>query len=244
MTARLSTELREQIVRLLMDLADNRGDNVAATLIEVGDAIPTFDRLSFTREIASLMARNYDLAIGEVQTGTVLYELINIAYTHGLRLPAETTLLAKALWNLEAVTRSLDESYSPIDTIREYGMQLATEKARRELSPRKLYQLATESGDLIANLPRRLDLITAKLANNEFETSIAVPQLAVLLSGLKKVANRVFSGLVLAGLLVSSAMLLPYRRALGTVGFVLAGALGLYMVVSIAWGDRKEKKRE
>lgn len=244
MTARLSTELREQIVRLLMDLADNRGDNVAATLIEVGDAIPTFDRLSFTREIASLMARNYDLAIGEVQTGTVLYELINIAYTHGLRLPAETTLLAKALWNLEAVTRSLDETYSPIHTIREYGMQLAAEKARRELSPRKLYQLATESGDLIANLPHRLDLITAKLANNEFETSIDVPQINVLVHGLKKVANRVFSGLVLAGLLVASAMLMPYRRALGTVGFVLAGAIGLYMVISILWGDRKENRRE
>jgi len=244
MTARLSTELREQIVRLLMDLADNRGDNVAATLIEVGDAIPTFDRLSFTREIASLMARNYDLAIGEVQTGTVLYELINIAYTHGLRLPAETTLLAKALWNLEAVTRSLDDTYSPIHTIREYGMQLAAEKARRELSPRKLYQLATESGDLIANLPHRLDLITAKLANNEFETSIDVPQINVLVHGLKKVANRVFSGLVLAGLLVASAMLMPYRRALGTVGFVLAGAIGLYMVISIMWGDRKENRRE
>jgi ubiquinone biosynthesis protein len=244
MTARLSIDLREQIVRLLMALADNRGDDAAAMLIEIGDEIATFDRQAFTREIAALMARNYDLAVGEVQAGTVLYELINIAYTNGLRLPAELTLLAKALFNLDAVTRSLDDSYSPIETIREYGTQIAAEKARRELSPRKLYQLVTESSDLVSNLPRRLDLITERLANNEFETQIDIPQITVLLNGLQKVANRVFSGLVLAGLLVASAMLLPYRRALGTFGFVVAGVLAFYMVISILWGDHRDSRRE
>src|SRR5205823_4994391 len=40
MTARLSTTLREQVVRLLLDLADNRGDDAAETLIEIGDPLP------------------------------------------------------------------------------------------------------------------------------------------------------------------------------------------------------------
>ena len=38
---------------------------------------------------------------------------------------------------------------------------------------------------------------------------------------------------VLAGLLVASAMLLPYWRTLGTVGFVFAAAIALYMVLTI-----------
>jgi hypothetical protein len=59
-----------------------------------------------------------------------------------------------------------------------------------------------------------------------------------MMQALQKVANRVFSGLVLAGLLVASAMLLPYRRVLGTAGFVLAGAIGLWMVLAIMWSDR------
>src|SRR5215208_2046929 len=40
MTARLSTAMREQIVRLLMDLADNRGDDAAETLVEIGSELP------------------------------------------------------------------------------------------------------------------------------------------------------------------------------------------------------------
>jgi len=63
------------------------------------------------------------------------------------------------------------------------------------------------------------------------------------MQALQKVANRVFSGLVLAGLLVASAMLMPYRRALGTSGFVLAGAIAVWMVLSILWTDRGQTRK-
>lgn len=240
MTARLSTTLRHQVVQLLLDLADNRGDDAAEILVEVGDELPDFDRTAYVRDIAALLARNYDLAVGDLQAGKVLYELINISFQRGLRLPAELTLLAKTLFNLDAVTRYLDPSYSPIPTIREFGNQIAAERAKSELNPRRLYQLATEGGDLMMALPHRLDIITERLASNEFETRIDVPQITLMMRALQKVANRVFSGLVLAGLLVASAMLMPYRRSLGTAGFVLAGLIGMWMVLTILWADRKD----
>jgi predicted unusual protein kinase regulating ubiquinone biosynthesis (AarF/ABC1/UbiB family) len=241
MTARLSTKMREKIVHLLLAVADNRGDDAAETLIQVGDPLPDFDRPAYTREIAALIARNYDLAIGEIDAGKVLYEVINISYQRGLRLPAELTLLAKALFNLDSVTRSLDPLFSPMQAIRDYSNQLAAERARKDFSPRRLFQIATESTDFIATLPQRLDVITQRLATGDFETKVEVPQLAVLLSGLQKVANRVFSGLVLAGVVVASALLLPYRRSLGTIGFIIAGVIGLYMVVNILVTDRKRQ---
>ena len=124
MTARLSSSLREQVVKLLMDIADNRGDDAAAVLIEIGEQLPGFDRNAYVSAIAALMARHYDLAVGEMQAGKVLYELINISYQKSLRLPAELTLLAKTMFNLDGVTRAIDPTYSPIPTIREYGNEI------------------------------------------------------------------------------------------------------------------------
>ena len=242
MTARLSQTLKEHVIRLLLDLADNRGDDAADTLIEVGTELPGFDREAYVRAIAGLMARNYNLTIGELDTGKLLYELINISYQRGLRLPAELTLLAKTLFNLDTVTRAIDSTYSPIPTIREFGNQIAAERVRRDLNPRRLYQLATEGNDLLMALPHRLDLITARMASNDFETRIDIPQMTLMMQALQKVANRVFSGLVLAGLLVASAMLLPYHRSLGTGGFVLAAAIGIWMVLSIMWTDRETSR--
>jgi ubiquinone biosynthesis protein len=242
MTARLSSALRDQIIRLLMDLADNRGDDAANALIEIGDELADFDRDRYSRDIAALLARNYDLAIGEVQAGEVMYELINISYSRGLRLPAELTLLAKALFNLDAVTRALDPSYSPIATIREYGNQIAADKARRELNPRKLLQIAMQGGDLLSALPHRLDLLTQRLSTGDFEMRIEIPQVTMLLNGLQKVANRIFSGLVLAAIVIASAMLINTRRTLGTWGFVVAGAVSAWMVLTIWWGDRRQRR--
>jgi ubiquinone biosynthesis protein len=243
MTARLSAALKEHVIRLLIDLADNRGDDAGKTLIEIGTELPGFDREAYVREIAGLMARNYNLPIGELDAGKVLYDAINISYQRGLRLPAELTLLAKTLFNLDAVTKAIDSTFSPIPTIREFGNQIIADRARRDLNPRRLYQLATESSDLLMALPHRVDLITARLASNDFETKIKVPQLTQIIEALQKVANRVFSGLVLAGLLVASAMILPYGRALGMAGFVLAGVIGVWMVLSILWTDRDKRRK-
>ena len=242
MTARLSTSMRNAATRLLMALGDNRGDEVAATLIEQGQPTQDFDRAGYTREIATLIARNVDLTAAEVQAGKILFEVIDLSFQHGLRLPAEMTLLAKALFNLDGVTRALDPSYTPLDTIREFGNEIAMERAKRDMSPRRLYQIAMESGDFLTRLPHRLDQITQRLADNDLSTRVDVPQLPSLIVALQKVANRIFSGLVLAGLLIASAQLLPYWRALGTTGFVIAAVLGVYMVLTIMLSDRKHDR--
>ena len=241
MTAHLSNSLRESIVRMLLDLSENRGDAVAESLIEMGQAIEGFDRATYAREVASLISRTYDRSVGEIHAGLVIYEMINISYERGLRLPAELTLLGKAMFNLDAVTRALDPGYSPVTAIREFSDRIASERARREFSLGRFYQVATQASDLISALPRRIDAITSRLANNELGLKLDAPQLPTLLEGMQKIANRVFSGLVLAGILVASAMLLPHRRQLGTVGFVIAGVIGVYMVVNIILGDRKKK---
>lgn len=168
-----------------------------------------------------------------------MYEMINLSYQHGLRAPAELTLLAKALFNLEHVTRALDPLFSPIEAIRDYSNQLAADRARKDFSPRRLLQLATESTDLLGALPHRLDVMTQRLAAGEFTAQVAVPQLAALMQALQKVANRIFSGLVLAAIVLASAFLLQYRPVLGTAGFVIAGAIGLFMVVNILLSDRR-----
>ncbi len=238
MTARLSTPMRDAATRLLMALGDHRGDQVATTLIEMGDPTADFDRGAYTREIASLVARNLELSVEEVEAGRVLFEVIDLSYRNGLRLPAEMTLLAKALFNLDGVTRALDPGFTPLETIRAFGNEIAMSRAKRDMSPRRLYQIAMESSDLLAALPRRLDQITARLANNDLSTHVDVPQLPSLIVALQKVANRVFSGLVLAGLLVASAMLMQYWPTLGLAGFVISAVIALYMVFTILVSDR------
>lgn len=242
MTAHLTDRLRDSVVRLLLSIAENHGDTAAETLIEMGETVDTFNRNTYVREVGALISRHVDQTVGDTPAGLVLYEMITIGYREGLKLPAELTLLAKALFNLDAVTRSLDPGFNPSETIREYTNEIANERAKRDLSPARLFKIATETSDLMGALPHRLDLITQKLASSDFAVRIDAPQLGVLLRGMEKIANRIFTGLVLAGLLIASGQLLPYWRKLGLTGFVIAAALALYMVVSILVTDRRGRK--
>jgi ubiquinone biosynthesis protein len=244
MTAHLTGTMRDHVVRLLLAMAENNGDVAAETLIEMGEAPDDFDRSAYIRDVSALVAKHTNQTVENTPAGVVLYEMITIAFREGLKLPAELTLLAKALFNLDAVTRSLDPNFNPTESIREYTSEIANKMARREMSPRRLFQIASETSNLIRNLPHRLDVLTQKMVSDDFAVRVDTPQLGSLLLGLEKVANRIFTGLVLGGLLVASGLLMAYQRRLGIAGFLIAAAIGLWMVVTILISDRKSRKRK
>lgn len=244
MTAHISEKMKDKVIRLLLSMADHNGDAAAETLIEMGETTEEFNRNVFIREAAALIADNTDQTVGDTSAGLVLYNLITIAFRQGLKLPAELTLLAKALFNLDAITRALDPQFNPTQAIREYTSEIATKRARRDLSPQRLFQIATETVDLVRALPHRIDIMTQKMASDDFAVRVDVPGLGPLMKGMEKIANRIFTGLVLGGLLVASGLLLQYQRSLGTIGFVVAAAIGLYMILTILMTDRKTSQRK
>ncbi len=79
-----------------------------------------------------------------------------------------------------------------------------------------------------------------RMADNDFSLRIDTPEMPVLLRSLHKIANRILAGLVLCGLLIASAMLMPYQQGLGLTGFIVAAGFGLYLVVTILFTDRPE----
>lgn len=244
MTAHLTGTMRDRVMRLLLAMGENNGDAVAEALIEIGEAPEDFDRTEYVRDVAALIAKHANQTVEETPAGVMLYEIITIAYRVGLKLPAELTLLAKALFNLDAVARALDPSFNPSRSIREYTAEIANKRAQRDLSPRRLFQMMGDASDLVRALPHRIDMITQKLVANDFAVRVEAPQLGSLLLGLEKVANRIFTGLVLGGLLVSSGLLMAYQRSLGMIGFLLAGIVGLWMIATIFIQDRRSRKRK
>lgn len=244
MTAHLTGSMRDHVVRLLLAMAENNGDAAAETLIEMGEAPEDFDRAAYVRDVSALVAKHTNQTVEDTPAGVVLYEMITIAFREGLKLPAELTLLAKALFNLDAVTRALDPNFNPTESIREYTSEIANKMAQREMSPRRLFQMASETSSFVRALPHRLDVLTQKMVADDFAVRVDTPQLGSLLLGLEKVANRIFSGLVLGGLLVASGLLMAYQRRLGIAGFVIASVIGLWMVGTILVSDRRSRRRK
>ena len=88
--------------------------------------------------------------------------------------------------------------------------------------------------DLGAALQERPEL--GGLRGGQFGDTRHMPTgLDELEENLRSIANRIGAAIIIAALLIASAMLVPVHtfRWLGIVGFCLAGVLGLYMVWKI-----------
>ena len=76
--------------------------------MRIGEKRQDFDREDFLSRFADLIIRHQDMNVGQIEVGTIVFEVAQIAGDAGIRLPTELTMLGKTLLNLDQVGRTLD----------------------------------------------------------------------------------------------------------------------------------------
>src|SRR5687768_15636795 len=77
MVSRVSHEFQDEIIKLLLGISSNRGVEVADTCIRISEPQERFDQQKFTREISSIVAAVHDVAANEINTGQLIFNVIN-----------------------------------------------------------------------------------------------------------------------------------------------------------------------
>jgi hypothetical protein len=83
-------------------------------------------------------------------------------------------------------------------------------------------------------LPRRIAQVLEKAEMGSLKVGIAPVDLDGLEQLVRSTANRIGAAVIIAALLIASALMARVNHTLSVVGFILAAALGLYMLWRIA----------
>jgi hypothetical protein len=121
-------------------------------------------------------------------------------------------------------------------------------RMQKSLSPGRLYAGLLEVSELVESLPRRLNGLLEAITRNDLRIKVDTIDEKTLMVGAQKVANRITLGLVLAALIVASALLMRVEtsfRILGYPGlailfFLIAGCAGIVLVIAIVAGDLRD----
>jgi predicted unusual protein kinase regulating ubiquinone biosynthesis (AarF/ABC1/UbiB family) len=255
MVDRLPPRLQESLLRLVLAIADGRGEDAAEYAVAISEPGAEVDRAGgvneqgFRRKVADLVADQTGGALGEVPVGRAFLDIVKAGGETGVRMPPETTLLGKALLNLDGIGRTLAPQFDPTDSIRRNTVKLLRQKVARSLSPGSLVSSALDLRDFAARLPGRVNKVLDAASNNKLslrlDTGINASELMV---GFQKVANRIATGLIIAALIVGAAMLMRVEtgfRILGYPGlaillFLFAAGAGILLVVQIFQYDRPD----
>lgn len=249
MVAHVPPRIQGRMIRLLAAISDDNGEQAATVLAEMGKPLDDYDATGFREDVTRLVSE----AVAEgpdLQAGTVLVELSRISGAHGLRPPAEMSMIGKALLNLDQSILHLDPDFAPAEAIRENISGLLVSSLRT--SPGNLVTAALDAKEFTSELPRRANRIMESLAEGSLQLKVDAIDEERLHTVLQRVANRLTLGLVIAATIVGAAMVLQVpteHKLLGypviaVVLFAVAVLGGAALAVWIVVTDRKVARTE
>ena len=253
MVAHIPPRQRERLLKLLFAAVDGRGEEVANEAINLGTRLEDFDSERFMREVGYMVAR-YAAHTGQQgrSEGRLMLELVRLSTACGLRTPPELSLLGKTLLNLEQVAALLDPDIDMKAIVEDHLEHVMRQRLRRSLSPSNIAGELIEVQALLRDAPRKVSDVLSLLSENRLQIRMTGLDESHLVENLQKIANRIAAGLVTAALIVGSALMMRIETkaklfglpAVALVFFVIAGGLGIAIVLSALLSDRKAKPHE
>jgi predicted unusual protein kinase regulating ubiquinone biosynthesis (AarF/ABC1/UbiB family) len=224
MVAAVSDGFRDKLLRLLVALAEGKGDVVADVSMDVGEITELFEERRFRRAIREVVANYSATPAASVKGGRLFFVLGRASADAGLRMPPEFALFGKTLMNLEHVGMTLDPGFDPNEAVQRYANDIFRERLERGLSPRSLLSIASDLDGLRRSLPSRLQKLM-DMSDDGIPVRISLAEQQQLVRSLDRIANRITVGLLVAALIISGTMWINDPS-----GFTIAGLPGMVVI--------------
>jgi len=238
---RLSLADREEFTDLVLNLVAGNEERVTAGVLRLTIQHGEVNRNDLARDLGDLMDQYLYRPLGDLAAGKILQDLLDLVTRHGLSLKPNLYLMLKALSTVEGVGLQLDPDLELITLARPFMEKI---KAGR-MHPGRLAQEAGETGlaylNLFRDLPRELRTIMRQLRDGRMKLEFEHRGLRGLGMALDRVSNRISFAIVLAAQIIGSSLIvlsgIPPKwygiPVIGLIGFVVAGIMGFWLLLSI-----------
>lgn len=252
MVAKFGPELRDQILKLLIAISKYNGVETGNALLQISVYNKEADVKTFQKEINRLVQESQNKTAKDMQTGRLLIQMNKIAAENGIKLAVELNIFGKILMNMDQIVAVLTPQYDLQASIEKNVEKIMQKKILQELKPDHFFSQLLEAKKLAEKLPERLNIITERLANNEFELKLDAIDEQRLTDGFQKVANRISIGLIIASLIIGAALLMRVPTTFTVLGypglamifFTAAAVFGMWLVMKMVMNDEDIKPKK
>lgn len=224
MAGRVDEPLREAVEDLLIALASQEGEAIVDAIVAIAETPESLDRAALARDAAEYAATYGGASVDELDLGAAISDFTALVRRHRVLLPGRVALLLRVIVMLEGTSRGLDRSFSLAELLAPYR----DEMIRRRLAPARLLKEFARAGRdwqrLGKRLPRRLDDLLARLERGRLDVRLTHRRA-------ETTVNRLVQGIVVAALLVSSALLLAAETPPRLLEVSVPGAIGLLVAI-------------
>jgi ubiquinone biosynthesis protein len=240
MVGRLTDARRDQITNFLSALIrKNEQDMLNVLTLWAGDAMVDEDKLAY--DLSEIMFAYDDLPLKEIRFGPLLSDITAIMRENNLAMPADLTLLFKALITLEGLGHQLNPDFHMVDHLEPFVWQVIESRYTPEALMKRAQHGIKEISDVMLGLPRDLARLFRQARRGRLRIDLDLKRLDHFGQQLNNAANRLTMGVLTASLVIGSSIITTVEggpKLLGILGFLLAFFNGLWIVISI-WRSGK-----
>ena len=178
----------------------------------------------------------------------MLNEVLSISFAHRVRLPGDVAMLIRTLMILQSLGMSLDPDFQIVESLEPFVRKLVQDKLSVKRIGLSAVRTAGSLSTLAQRLPTRLDDLWDQLDEGNLTVGVSVRDLKFILQKVDRIVNRVAFSIIVASLIIGSALIMMAGDALSTlftlpvvglsvpvaqVSFVFAGLTGAWLLWSI-----------
>ncbi len=241
LTGSLVQRDREVVSDILMNIIARNEQKAARAVVRLAGSRDFEIAQSIEREIGELIDRFQSAKAGDFSFTMLLGELTDVLVDKGLGLPPDLFLLVKALITIEGVATGLDPQFDFAAHLEPFARDLVREKYDPKRAAKRVATTAGDYADLIQSFPgdyyKLVDTVAAGRVRVRLDEETIAP-LGRIVAG---ASSALVFALVLGSIIIGSAIIVHSRvpplwnevPVIGIGGFVIAGLIGLRLVVRI-----------
>ena len=246
MTGRLSERDRHQLIGLMQAVLEKDGEAMVYALLRIGHAEAGVDQRGLERDLLDILDLHYAVPIKDMNIGHLLMAITDLLRTYHVRLPPGLVIMIKALVAAEGTARRIHPELDVVSEAKAHISKLAARRYTPESVLRRLRFTVSQLFGLQKEIPSRLESLLGKADRNELTLGFRHENLAGLIHTLENVASRVTFGIIIAAMIVGSSMIITTGvepllfgfPALGVIGYLFSGVLGIWLLINIIRGRK------
>jgi ubiquinone biosynthesis protein len=246
----LAAEDQENLAQLMLGVTVRDPQWVADAYFAMGVAGPEVDRQAFTRDVDDALAAFYANSGRGNGFGEILRQFIRLGQRHRIHVPRTFLSVAKAFMQIEAQARELDPGFDVLPAIQAYAPRLLRRLVLPRLDQatdwRSNYQRVRALRTAFDAVPEIASRLVESAREGKLGIELRHEQLQGLEERIERAGNRLSFSLIIASIVVASAIIVSFHAGphyegvslLGLAGFGIAAVLGLRWAVAVLRSGR------
>jgi len=232
---------REEFVDLIDSVVHRNEKRAMQVLLKLAIYDEEPDPRRFERDVADFMGRHLYKPLKEIELGKLLHYLMETAARHRLRIRPDIFLMMKALATVEGVAMMLDPGFDMISRVAPFIERVKLARYYPDRILNDIFSLTSELMRFLEQFPKDLLEISRLVRQKKFLINVEHQGLDTLRATYDQISNRIAFSIIIAALIIGSALIVISETPpiifgislIGMIGFLAAAVMGIWLLVAI-----------